>query len=101
MKPSPDNQQFFTYVIELNEGKYYIGCSNHIHRRMTQHKNRSKSSAKWVIKYGFKNLIEIVEGDMKMEKIKTIEYAKKYGWENVRGYVWQKGIPSQKIIHTL
>jgi hypothetical protein len=58
------------YILELNDGKYYIGKSNNIHYRYKQHLNGEGSE--WT-----KNEFD--------EDSTTKFYMKKYGIDNVRG----------------
>jgi predicted GIY-YIG superfamily endonuclease len=73
----------YIYVWLLEEDKYYIGWSENLSHRLKQHS--SEDGAKWTQKYKPVKIIEISLGNKEVEKAKTIEYMKKYGWENVRG----------------
>ena len=76
----------YIYVWELEEKKYYVGTSGNLSQRLKQHS--SEDGAKWTQKYKPVKIIEICLGNKEVENRKTIEYMKKYGWENVRGGPW-------------
>lgn len=67
--------------------KYYVGISLNLNLRLGQHFNEDGS--KWTKTYKPVKLIEVIYPAASItEKTKTLEYMKKYGWENVRGYSW-------------
>ena len=75
------------YILKLENEKYYIGLTYNIKNRLEQHCNNMGSS--WTKKYKPLSVMEIITpGDKKLEKDKTIEYMKKYGYQNVRGAGW-------------
>lgn len=76
----------YIYVWLLEEDKYYIGWSENLSQRLKQHS--CEEAAKWTQKYKPVKVIEICLGNKEVENRKTIEYMKKYGWENVRGGSW-------------
>ena len=78
----------YIYVWELEENKYYIGWSENLSRRLKEHSN--DDGAKWTQKYKPIKIIEICLGNKDLENKKTLEYMKKFGWENVRGGSWCK-----------
>lgn len=73
----------YIYVWELEEGKYYIGWSENLSRRLKEHS--TDDGARWTQKYKPKRIIEISLGNKTTENEKTLQYMEKYGWENVRG----------------
>jgi predicted GIY-YIG superfamily endonuclease len=76
------------YAIALGENKYYIGISHSLNLRLGQHSSLAEDSgsAKWVKKYGFKKVVEIIyPGNIEIENDLTRKYMLRYGWENVRG----------------
>ncbi len=84
-------KHFWVYVLELNEGKYYIGITTNPSRRIEQHKS-GYYSAQWVKQYGYKSTLqlhdlgEIVKEEAeKTEAILTRDLIKQYGTNNVRG----------------
>lgn len=82
----------WVYVLELENNKYYVGFTGNLKNRIKRHRGKRKSSA-WVNKHKFKKIIHLIEVKNKEEgKIKeketTLNYMKKMGWKNVRGYAW-------------
>jgi len=78
----------YVYVWQLEEGKYYVGYSENLSRRLEEH--MTEEGAVWTKKYKPLSIIEIVRGGTGVEKQKTLEYMKKFGFENVRGAGWCK-----------
>ena len=76
----------FVYILKLEKGKYYVGTTSHLPRRLAEHRQGHGSS--WTRKY---KPIKIeksrkVNGSPGLDEDKeTKEYMKKYGIENVRG----------------
>lgn len=75
------------YVLELNEGYYYVGITENLNQRLDNH---MKGNGAWAVQeFGFKNLIEVrVNGSKEMERDVTLEYKDKYGWDRVFGAEW-------------
>jgi len=76
----------YVYVWELDEGKYYVGWSENLSRRLDEH--ISEEGAVWTKKYSPISIVEILRGDKNIEKQKTLQYMKENGFENVRGAGW-------------
>lgn len=76
----------YVYVLELEHGKYYVGFSEDMMERLSQH--TGGNGAHWTRLFKPIGVVEIIEGDKEMEKRKTIEYMKLKGWQNVRGSQW-------------
>ena len=76
----------YVYVWELNDGKFYVGWSENLSRRIDEH--LSGEGALWTKKYHPLSIIEILRGDKEIERQKTLEYMKIKGWDNVRGSHW-------------
>ena len=75
------------YILELERSKYYVGITLNLNMRLGQHYNDDGS--KWTKQYKPVRLVEVVyPANPLTEKNKTLEYMRKYGWENVRGYAW-------------
>jgi predicted GIY-YIG superfamily endonuclease len=86
-------KHYWLYVLQLNEGKYYIGRTsrNNPQERIDEHKG-GFYSAQWVKKYGFIELVEVINaGNLSIEEAEkselelTLSYMQKYGLNNVRG----------------
>ena len=71
------------YVLLLENSKYYIGYSEEYIFRLKKHFKNQGSL--WTKKYPPIGVLEIIQGDKKIEKKTTLKYMRKYGWENVRG----------------
>ena len=76
----------YVYFLKLANDKYYIGFSVDVVKRLTQH--FSGDGAKWTQLHPPVSIVSIIPGDKTQEKIITLKYMKKYGWENVRGGPW-------------
>ena len=73
----------FVYILRLERGKYYVGLTTSPVRRLGQH--FSGIGAAWTRKYRPRD-IEIVKPGNADEEFKlTLEMARIYGWQNVRG----------------
>jgi hypothetical protein len=74
----------YIYILELREGKYYVGKTNNPGFRIEQHFHSGGSV--WTKKYQPINIIEIINDcdDYDEDKYTRI-YMDKYGIENVRG----------------
>ena len=74
----------FIYVLQLEEGKYYIGKTNNPSFRMEKHFNSNGSA--WTKKYKPIKLLELIpDCDDYDEDKYTRKYMDKYGIDNVRG----------------
>ncbi len=77
----------FIYVLELVEKRYYIGRTSNIVERIAKH--FTGNGAVYTKFFLPIKVIEVIEEKTKEdEKIKTLEYMSKFGWEKVRGYCW-------------
>lgn len=78
------NKQSKVYVLELEDGKYYIGASVDPEKRFLCHV--SGEGAAWTRKHWPIRILQIIEGGSNFEEDKvTKEYMAKYGIDNVRG----------------
>jgi hypothetical protein len=72
------------YVLKLQEGKYYVGRSNEIDKRLTTH--FVEPDVQWVKKYPAEEVIAIYRNCDDFDEDKyTWMYMHKYGIANVRG----------------
>jgi len=74
----------YIYILELTNGKYYVGKTNNPGFRIEQHFHSGGSI--WTKKYQPINIIEIINDCVDYDEDKyTRIYMDKYGIENVRG----------------
>jgi predicted GIY-YIG superfamily endonuclease len=78
------------YVLELEDGKIYVGITLNFNIRLAQH--ISGSGAKWTRLYKPKKVLEIIHEGItaKTENEVTLRYKELYGSENVRGGYYTK-----------
>jgi predicted GIY-YIG superfamily endonuclease len=88
-----ETKHYWLYALHLHEGKYYIGTTakKDPHVRIQEHMN-GFYSAQWVKKYKPIEPVEIIdigtitkEQAELLEQHRTLQYMKKYGYQNVRG----------------
>ena len=79
-----DSEKAVVYILRLENNKWYIGRTYNLARSLKFHK---LGSPPWVDIHKFIDVAEIVEDGDQVEI--TLEYMRKYGWENVRGAHWR------------
>jgi len=78
------------YILKLSNGKYYIGESNDIDRRVWMHENSNGSN--WTKMYGVIGKMDTIRnnnGNLN-ELIETLNMINTYGIDNVRGSMFTK-----------
>lgn len=92
----------FIYCLELEDGKYYIGQSVDVERRIQQHKDGKGST--WTKKFPFVSVVDVIplgkltsKEAMIFENDITVKYAMAYGAGNVRGGDYCGGSPYHLI----
>jgi predicted GIY-YIG superfamily endonuclease len=82
--------KIYVYVLKLQNDKYWIGKTKDYVQRILTHANEStiKNCTVWTKLNKPIAIIEIIENRENLEKDKTLEYMRLYGWQNVRGYAW-------------
>ncbi|MFX1294619.1 MAG: hypothetical protein ACFFD2_07175, partial [Promethearchaeota archaeon] len=75
------------YVLRLGNNKWWVGRTKYFDKKIKS--IRKGKGRQWIRTNGFKAVEEIIENGDLIEK--TLEYMKKYGWENVRGTYWHDG----------
>ncbi|WP_422460946.1 hypothetical protein [Endozoicomonas sp. ALB115] len=87
MKPKPYTDKTI-YILKLEGGRYYVGqCgSNRVEPAIKSHFNGKGSP--WTQKNKPVGVVDRFFGDKEKLKQTTLEYMRKFGWENVRGYAW-------------
>ena len=73
------------YVLELEEGKIYVGITLNFNQRLAQH--LSGEGAKWTRLYKPKKVLEIIfeNATEQLEHETTLKYIELHGKENVKG----------------
>lgn len=79
--------RYWTYVLLLEGGFFYVGSTNNPFTRLLDHELQSESSALWVRHRGpVVRVLELIRHcTPEDEKYKYYEYCSIYGWEVVRG----------------
>jgi hypothetical protein len=81
-----DKQNLYIYVIELEDGKYYVGKTYDVKKRFQEHFEGGESSAAWTRLHNPRRIIRVINSrEMFDEEKYTLQYMAKYGVENVRG----------------
>ena len=82
--------KYFVYVLLLNENRIYIGSTDNIYQRLTDHFGMTRSAAAWVRLHGPPvRILEVVaDADPDAENRKTVEYISRFGADLVRGGKW-------------
>ena len=73
-----------TYVLELQDGKYYVGITSSLNTRLGAH--WSGQGSKWTRLHKPVKIMNVILGDKERET--TLLMMKGYGWQNVRGSSW-------------
>ena len=72
------------YILKLEKGKYYVGKSNKLNKRLEDHFDSYGSA--WTKKYKPVKVIETINNCDKFDEDKyTLKYMERYGVHNVRG----------------
>ena len=96
----------YVYILLLQHDKYYVGhaVTENEHQKYLEQKdilpkaiesldNSSNKDLPWISLHNAIKVVELIEdGNKQIQKSKTLEYMRKYGWENVRGYAWSQVI---------
>ena len=79
--------KYYTYVLQLQDNKFYVGNTDNIFTRLLDHQHMNASSALWVRHHGpVQRIVEITRNSSKSDELyKTLLYMSMFGWDNVRG----------------
>lgn len=90
------------YVLELNEGKYYVGTTKrNINERLYEHID-GEGGAAWTSKYGVLRILYTYNiDDLLYEDLETKRMMRQYGIENVRGGSYTRMILDNNVIEFL
>jgi len=77
------------YVLELEHKKYYVGITYNLNLRYAQH--MTGNGSKWTKLHKPIRIKKVIaEANMDLERMVTIHYMKKFGYQNVRGSCYSK-----------
>lgn len=81
------SDSFTIYVLQLQEGKYYVGATRKpLQRRLDEHQRQGATCAEWTKKYPLIRCIDYYEtNDIHEETTKTKNLMNQFGIDNVRG----------------
>lgn len=89
------------YVLELENGKYYVGHTKDVNlSRILEHGNTQKS-AMWTQQHKPLRIMRMIPGSTCDEDRMTIHAMEVFGWRNVRGGKWtrtQMENPPQELV---
>lgn len=92
----------FVYILRLKHGKYYVGSTKNLLRRIEEHKESLGNGAVWTQKHKVVFIERVVENADKYDEDKYTEMMmEKYGIENVRGGSYVKETLEDHQIRTL
>ena len=74
------------YTLELEGGKYYVGYSDDVPRRIAEH--WMSRGSYWTRMHPPIRVLEVIPGNKELENATTIALMCKYGWRHVRGGLW-------------
>jgi predicted GIY-YIG superfamily endonuclease len=99
-KTIPLTSQTSIYVLELKEGKYYVGQSSSVVEKVYQHFNGEGCA--WTQQYKPIKLLELRDVHTSFDENNiTKEYMKRYGIEHVRGGSYHRIILEDNVISLL
>ena len=87
------------YVLQLENGYFYVGRTVDLERRLEEHKSGQASA--WTSKHKFVKLFHSFYGDSLMEDVCVKKYMMKYGIDKVRGGSYSKIVLSPEEITLL
>lgn len=74
------------YILKLEDDCWYVGTTSNMNYRLAQH-NFGQGS-KWTRVHRPIAIAEVLVGGLQIERVKTLEYMRKYGYNMVRGGGW-------------
>ena len=82
--PNELKNSMHLYVLELDGGKFYVGKTDNLERRLQEH--RDGLGAEWTKLHQFVKLhMSVLNSNASLEDYYTLLYMDRYGIENVRG----------------
>ncbi len=78
----------YIYVLQCENGKYYVGKTSNVDRRLAEHFSGAWGSD-WTSYYPPQEVIEVENMTSEFDEMKkTLEYMRRFGIDNVRGAQW-------------
>ena len=74
------------YALQLKDNNFYVGWSENVENRIVSH--FSGDGAEFTKKYPPEKIIDVRTGNKLLEKLVTLEFMIKHGWEHTRGGPW-------------
>lgn len=87
------------YVLELENGNYYVGYSKNIPKRLQLH--FSSKGSRWIRLHKPVRVVETLKGNLLTELKVTLKYIFIFGSEKVRGSIYVATNPSETKIHMI
>lgn len=87
------------YVLELENGNYYVGFSKNIPKRLKLH--FSGKGSMWTKLHKPIRVVETIEGSLITELKTTLKYVFVYGSDKVRGSIYVSPEPNETKVHMI
>lgn len=87
------------YVLELENGNYYVGYSKNIPKRLQLH--FSGKGSRWTRLHTPVRIVETLKGNLLDELKVTLKYIFIFGSEKVRGSIYVATNPSETKVHMI
>ena len=87
------------YILQLAGGKYYVGYSRGVEKRVQEHFNGTGSE--WTKIHKPLKVVTCLPGDLELENAMTKKYMIKYGIDNVRGGAYSSVKLSDSVLRVL
>ncbi len=99
-KKDETERENIIYVLECKDGKYYVGKTGDLDRRLQTH--ISGSGSFWTKRYPYQKLVEVVRNADKFDEDKyVLKYMDLYGIDNVRGGSYSQMILNPDLIASI
>ncbi len=99
-KLDENNRENIIYVLQCKDGKYYVGKTGDLDRRLQSH--IAGSGSFWTKKYPYEKLVEVVRNADKFDEDKyVLKYMDLYGIDNVRGGSYSQMILNPDLISSI
>lgn len=84
------DNMYIVYILKLENDKFYVSSTTETNFKDLLLRNfNGRSGALWTRLHKPIAVLELIRtNSLQLEKEKTLEYMRRYGWRNVRGYAW-------------